>query len=95
MRFGASPWFSCHLLFFSSEDFWATSKGKRISGQYFQYIHTSEAFYYYGKPNSEGLDAIEIIIACNCFSAEGIDQVFNMTLLVGFKFASCENANLF
>ena len=28
------------------------------------------------------LDTIEIIIACNCFSAERIDQVFNMTILV-------------
>ena len=96
MRFDASPWFSCHFLlfFFFQRTFGSLRKGRDFPDRTFNtYIHTSEASYYDCKPHSQGLDTIETVIACNRFSADGIDRVFNSTIPVGFRFASCENAN--
>ena len=85
----------CDFLSFFLGDCWATSNEMRISRSDFRYMYASEAFHYHCKGRGQGLDTIHIVIACTFFSAEGIDQVFIMTILVGFNFASCENANLF
>ena len=92
MRFDASPWFSCEKIFFS-RDF---SKKRNLENFSTGLSIPPQALsYYYYKQHGQRLDTIEIAIAFNCFIGGGIDKVFNMTILVGFRSASWEDAIVF